>query len=73
MAENFNLVSTYIKYLKSSNIQHTNKILSWQFGVQLLVNTDNHPQEQLLIDRLAESPNSIVNLQKVKYSKLFLI
>lgn len=73
MAEIFNFVSTYIKYLKSSNIQHTYKVLSWQFGVQLLVNTDNHPQEQLLIDRLAESTNGIVNLKKVKYGKLFLI
>ena len=45
---------TYIKNLKTSNVQHTNEELSCLLGVQHLVDTDDHPQEHLLIDRLGQ-------------------
>lgn len=40
---------TYIKYFKASNVQHSNKELSGLFGVQHLINAEDHPREHLLI------------------------
>ena len=47
-------VTTYIKNLKTSNVQHTNVELSCLLCVQHRVDTDDHPQEQPLIDRLGQ-------------------
>ena len=48
------LLIPYIKDLKTSNVQHTNVEIPWLFGVQHLVDTDDHPQEQPLIDGLGQ-------------------
>ena len=48
------VLTTYIKDLKTSNVQHTNEELSCLLSVQHLVDTDDHPQEHPLIDRLAQ-------------------
>lgn len=46
---------TYIKDLKPSNVQDANEKVSWLFGVQHLIDSDDHPQKHLLIDRLGQS------------------
>ena len=56
--------ATHIKDLKSSDIQHSNEVLSWLLCVQHLIDTDDHPQEHFLIDRLAQSHDRIVDLEK---------
>ncbi len=43
------LISSYIKDLKSSNVQHTNIVLARLFGLQGLVDSHNHPEEHLLV------------------------
>ena len=53
---------THIKDFKSSDIQHSNEELSWLLCVQHLIDTDDHPQEHFLIDGLAQSTDSIVDL-----------
>ena len=53
---------TYIKDFKSSNVKHTNEELSGLLCVQHLIDSDNHPQEHLLIDRLAEGHDGVVDL-----------
>ena len=56
------LQAVEIKDLKSSDIQHSNEELSWLLCVQHLIDTDDHPQEHFLIDRLAQSHDRIVDL-----------
>ena len=55
-------INTHIKDFKSSNVQDTDKVASWLFGIQHLIDSDDHPQEHFLIDRLAESTHGIVDL-----------
>ncbi len=57
------MTDAHIKDLKSSDVQHTNVELSRLLGVQHLIDTDDHPQEHFLIDRLAESRDCVVHLR----------
>lgn len=41
---------TYIEDFKPSDVQDPNEELPGLFGVQHLINAENHPQEHLLID-----------------------
>ncbi len=52
----------YLEDLKPGNIQDTNEMLSWKFGVELLVDPRDHPQEQLLIHSLRQGSHGIVHL-----------
>ena len=58
----YQIFVTYIKDLKASNVQDTNEVLSGLLRIQLLVDTNNHPQEHPLIDSLGKSTYSIVHL-----------
>ena len=60
------MTDAHIKDLKSSNVQHTDVVLSRICCVQHLIDTDNHPQEHFLIDRLAECRDCIVHLRNSK-------
>lgn len=62
------ITDAHIKDLKSSYIQHTNEELSRLLCVQHLIDTDNHPQEHFLVDRLAERRDCIVHLRNSKVS-----
>lgn len=62
--------STYIKNFKPSNIQDTDEELSWLLGIQHLINSDDHPQEHFLIDRLAESHHRVVDLNDNNNKKI---
>lgn len=44
----------YIEDFKASNIQDTNEEVPLLLSVQHLVDTDDHPQEHSLIDRLGQ-------------------
>ena len=57
-----NVLFTYIKDFKPSNIQDADEELSRLLCVQHLIDSDDHPQEHFLIDRLAESHDGIVDL-----------
>ena len=65
LSETF-MTDAHIKDLKSSDVQHTNEELSRLLGVQHLIDTDDHPQEHFLIDRLAECRDCIVHLRNSK-------
>ena len=62
------IAEAHIKDLKSSDVQHTNEELSWLLCVQHLINTDHHPQEHFLIDRLGERRDCVVHLRNSKVS-----
>ncbi len=62
------MTDAHIKDLKSSDVQHTNVELSRLRCVQHLIDTDDHPQEHFLIDRLAESRDCVVHLRNSKVS-----
>jgi len=57
-------MDSYIKDLKTGNIQHTDIGWSWLFGVQHLVDTDDHPQEHPLIDGLAQGTHWVIHLEQ---------
>ncbi len=56
------MLFTYIKDFKPCNVQDADEKLSGLLGVQHLINSDNHPQEHFLIDRLTESHHCIMHL-----------
>ena len=58
-----NVLFTYIKDFKPSNIQDADEELSRLLCVQHLIDSDDHPQEHFLIDGLAQSTDSIVDLE----------
>lgn len=51
-----------LKDLEASNVQNTDKVLSRQLRIQLLVDASDHPQEQLFINRFGKGIHSVVNL-----------
>ena len=57
---------SYIKYLKASNVQDANEVLSGLLGIQLLVDANNHPQEHLLKHSLCQCTYCIVYLKLKK-------
>ena len=54
----------YIENFKASDVQDTNEVLSGLLGIQLLVNTNHHPQEHLFINRFCKSTHIIVHLER---------
>ena len=61
---------TYIKDLEPSNVQDADEGVSWLLGVQHLIDSDDHPQEHFLIDRLGESHDGIVHLKNERVGVL---
>lgn len=56
------LMQTYVKDLKPGDIQDSDKELARLFGVQHLINADDHPQKHLLIDGLRQRTDGVVDL-----------
>lgn len=62
--QNQQALNTHIKDFKPCNVKDADEMLSRLFGVELLVYTNDHPQEHLLVDRFSQSPDGIINLQR---------
>ena len=52
----------YLKNLETSNIEHTNKVVSWQIGVQGDVQSNDNPVEQVLVGGLGQSSGGVITL-----------
>jgi len=55
----------YVKDLKSSNIEHTNEVLSLGLGVEGLVDTVDEPLEHTSVDGLRQSSHCVDDLSNL--------
>lgn len=53
---------THLKDLKAGDVQHSDKELAWQNGVQRPIYTPHQPLEHVVISGFGQSSHGIVNL-----------
>lgn len=57
-------LKTHIKDFEARDIENTNEMLSGLFCIQLLVDSYDHPQKHLLVDRFCKGTNRVVDLKE---------
>lgn len=54
--------STYIENLETSDIQYTDEVLTFNFGVKCLIDTQHKPGEETVVKRLSQGVHGVVDL-----------